>query len=135
MLSDSRDLVRLRDGARRLFEIGRHPAVKSISQSITLMRSDGLTPDDVRSDRELDAWLFSTVKDTWHLVGTCRMGAVDDPRTVVDSDCRVLGVENLRVIDGSVMPEVTRANTNLTCILIAERMADRMLGRVPNLTI
>ena len=63
------------------------------------------------------------------------MGAADDPRTVVDSDCRVLGVENLRVIDGSVMPEVTRANTNLTCILIAERMADRMLGRVPNLTI
>ncbi|MGA7673092.1 MAG: GMC family oxidoreductase N-terminal domain-containing protein, partial [Nitrolancea sp.] len=134
MLSDERDLIRLRDGARRLFDIGRHPAVKSISQSITLTRSDGLTPEDVKSDRDLDAWLISTVKDTWHLVGTCRMGAVDDPRTVVDPDCRVLGVENLRVIDGSVMPEVTRANTNLTCIMIAERMADRILGRIAGLT-
>ncbi len=133
MLSDERDLIRLRDGAHRLFEIGRHPALRSISESITLTRSNGLTPDDVKSDRDLDAWLFSTVKDTWHLVGTCRMGAPDDPRSVVDPNCRVLGVENLRVIDGSVMPEVTRANTNLTCIMIAERMGDRMLGRVPGL--
>ena len=133
MLSDERDLIRLRDGARRLFEIGRHRAVRSISQSVTLTRSDGLTPEDVKGDRELDNWLRSTVKDTWHLVGTCRMGAPDDPRSVVDPDCRVLGVENLRVIDGSVMPEVTRANTNLTCIMIAERMADRMLGRMPRL--
>ena len=54
------------------------------------------------------------------------MGSVDDPRTVVDSDCRVLGVENLRVIDGSIMPEVTRANTNLTCMTIAEHMAVRL---------
>jgi 5-(hydroxymethyl)furfural/furfural oxidase len=135
MLSDERDLIRLRDGARRLFEIGRHRAVRSISESVTLARSDGMTIDDVKSDRDLDAWLFATVKDTWHLVGTCRMGQPDDPRSVVDPDCRVLGVENLRVIDGSVMPEVTRANTNLTCIMIGERMADRMLGRVPNLAI
>ncbi len=133
MLSDERDLMRLRDGARRLFEIGKHPAVRSICESITLTRSDGLTPDQVVSDRALDDWLLATVKDTWHLVGTCRMGAAGDPRSVVDPDCRVLGVENLRVVDGSVMPEVTRANTNLTCIMIAERMADRMLGRVPNL--
>jgi choline dehydrogenase-like flavoprotein len=45
---------------------------------------------------------------------------------VVDSDCQVLGVQNLRVIDGSIMPEVTRANTNLTCMTIAEHMARRL---------
>jgi choline dehydrogenase-like flavoprotein len=54
------------------------------------------------------------------------MGAPDDPRTVVDPDCRVLGVEHLRVIDGSIMPEVTRANTNLPCMTIAEHMAARL---------
>ena len=54
------------------------------------------------------------------------MGAPDDPRIVVDPDCRVLGVENLRVIDGSIMPDVPRANTHLTCMMIGEQMAARL---------
>jgi choline dehydrogenase-like flavoprotein len=72
---------------------------------------------------------MDTARDTWHLVGTCRMGAGDDPRTVVDPQCRVLGVQNLRVIDGSIMPEVTRANTNLPCMTIGEHMAQRLRAR------
>ena len=54
------------------------------------------------------------------------MGSIEDARSVVDPECKVIGVENLRVIDGSIMPEVTRANTNLTCIMIGEHMAARM---------
>jgi 5-(hydroxymethyl)furfural/furfural oxidase len=54
------------------------------------------------------------------------MGAAEDPRSVVDPECRVIGVEGLRVIDGSIMPDVPRANTNLTCMMIAEHMAKRM---------
>ncbi len=80
----------------------------------------------MKSDAALDEWLLSSARDTWHISGTCRMGAVDDQRTVVDSDCRVLGIEHLRVIDGSIMPEVTRANTNLTCMTIAEHMAVKL---------
>ena len=57
------------------------------------------------------------------------MGAPDDPRTVVDPDCRVLGVDNLRVIDGSIMPDVPRANTNLPIMAIAEHMAARLQRR------
>ena len=57
------------------------------------------------------------------------MGAPDDPRTVVTPDCRVLGVEQLRVIDGSIMPDVTRANTNLTCMTIAEHMVANLSKR------
>jgi len=45
---------------------------------------------------------------------------------VVDEQCRVYGIENLRVVDASVMPSIPRANTNLPCIMIAERIADRM---------
>ena len=130
LLSDERDLVRMRDGARRLFQIGRHPAVGSISDGTSLGRgityAAPLTMDDVNDDCALDAWMLATVRDTWHLVGTCRMGAPDDPRTVVDPNCRVLGIQNLRVIDGAIMPEVPRANTNLTCMMIAEHMATRL---------
>lgn len=130
LLSDERDLIRLRDGARRLFAIAAHSAVRAISERVTLStgvtKTTPLTIADVQGDQALDEWLLATVRDTWHLVGTCRMGAVDDPRTVVDPECRVLGVEHLRVIDGSIMPDVPRANTNLTCMTIAEHMAARL---------
>lgn len=130
MLSDERDLIRLRDGARRLFAIGHHAAVRAVSESVSLSRGVmgmlALTIEDICDDSVLDEWMHATVRDTWHLVGTCRMGAPDDPRSVVDPDCRVLGVQNLRVIDGAIMPEVPRANTNLTCMTIAEHMATRI---------
>ncbi len=54
------------------------------------------------------------------------MGAPDDPRSVVDPECRVIGTEGLRVVDASIMPEVPRANTNLTAIMIAEHLAARL---------
>lgn len=130
MLSDERDLTRLRSGVGRLVELATHPTIQAVSERVYPGDRNGDLPwktlNDIRDTRELDRWMMTTVRDTWHLVGTCRMGAVDDPRTVVDSDCRVLGIERLRVIDGSIMPDVTRANTNLTCMTIAEHMAARL---------
>ena len=130
MLSDERDLIRLRDGARRLLDIGHHWAMQAISETIYIgNRREGLngrTLDFVSDDAALDEWLHSSVMDTWHLVGTCPDGLGESRRSVVDPECRVIGVEKLRVIDGSIMPEVTRANTNLTCIMIGEHMAARM---------
>ena len=78
------------------------------------------------SDAELDEWLFAECSDAQHASGTCRMGAPDDTRSVVDPECRVIGCTGLRVIDASIMPEVPRANTHLTTVAIAERMADRL---------
>ncbi|CAN5658185.1 GMC family oxidoreductase N-terminal domain-containing protein [soil metagenome] len=134
LLSDDRDLIRLRDGARRLFTIARHRAFQAISEDVSLSKGVTGTIDfkieDVEgSDRAIDDWMKETVRDTWHLTGTCRMGAADDPRTVVDPDCRVLGIEHLRVVDGSIMPEVTRANTNLPCMTIGEHVAARLRRR------
>jgi 5-(hydroxymethyl)furfural/furfural oxidase len=130
LLSDERDMQRMRAGARDLFEVGRHSAVGAIAERVVLARAvtdhSDLTIDDVTDQRALDRWILESVRDTWHLVGTCRMGAADDPRSVVDPDCGVIGVENLRVIDGSIMPEVPRANTNLTCMAIGEHMAARL---------
>ena len=56
------------------------------------------------------------------------MGAANDPRSVVDPDCRVIGIKGLRVIDASIMPEVPRANTHLTAVMIGERMAAKILN-------
>jgi 5-(hydroxymethyl)furfural/furfural oxidase len=84
--------------------------------------------DQPFSAAELDDWLFAECSDAQHANGTCRMGAPDDPRSVVDPECRVLGCTGLRVIDASIMPEVPRANTHLTTVAIAESMADRLKG-------
>jgi choline dehydrogenase-like flavoprotein len=71
-------------------------------------------------EQRLRAWLRERATGFFHPVGTCAIG------TVVDAECRVKGRQGLRVIDASVMPVITRANTNLTTIMLAERMADRL---------
>ena len=125
MLSDERDLVRLRDGYKRLHQLVEHPAVEAISDGIASFVG-GAAPPDLSSDAALDAWLLANCQDTQHPVGPCRMGSADDPRSVVDPSCRVIGVEGLRVIDASVMPENVRANTHLTTVMIAEHMAAKL---------
>jgi choline dehydrogenase-like flavoprotein len=59
-----------------------------------------------------------------HSSGTCKMGPASDPMAVVDAHGRVHGLQRLRVVDASIMPDVIRANTNATTIMLAERMAD-----------
>ncbi len=77
-------------------------------------------------DRDrLTEWTLKSVTHGWHACGTCRIGTPDDPEAVVDSDCRVIGVEGLSVVDASVMPAIVSANTNLTTMMIAEKIADK----------
>jgi 5-(hydroxymethyl)furfural/furfural oxidase len=125
MLSDERDLVRLRHGMRRLMDVARHPAVSAIHDGFFSWVA-GDARIEPPTEGELDDWLFANAQDTQHPVGTCRMGRADDPRSVVDPECRVIGVEGLRVIDASIMPENVRANTHLTTVMIAEHMAAKL---------
>jgi choline dehydrogenase len=129
MLADERDLIRLRDGLKRLRAIIDHQAIDAISEScFTYLLSgedQGMPAEDATQD-EIDKWLIENCQETHHPVGTCRMGRPDDPRSVVDPDCRVIGLEGLRVIDASIMPECPRANLHLNCVMIAEHMAARM---------
>jgi choline dehydrogenase len=127
LLADERDLVRMRDGIRRVFELASHPAISAIAEPV-LVGETGRSMDDFREERQLDEWLEAKCSDYVHAVGTCRMGPVDDPQAVVDPDGRVIGVEGLRVVDASIMPEVPRANTHLTTVMIAEHVAARMKG-------
>ena len=76
------------------------------------------------SDAELDALIAAEHTAFYHGVGTCAMGAWDDESTVVDPECRVRGVERLRIVDASVIPTVPRSNTNLVVTALAERAAE-----------
>ncbi len=83
----------------------------------------------VQSDADLEKFVRDTGAITLHPVGTCKMGVETDPMAVVDDQLRVRGVEGLRVIDASVMPNVPGGNTNAPTIMIAEKAADLLRGR------
>jgi 5-(hydroxymethyl)furfural/furfural oxidase len=76
----------------------------------------------------LDEYVRSTAMGIKHLSCTCRMGQDDDPRAVTHTDGTVKGVSGLRVVDASVMPNLPRCNTNLTTMMIAEKMSDKILN-------
>ena len=85
-----------------------------------------LTTEVVNSNSALETFVRENCTTIFHPVGTAKMGPDNDPTAVVDQYCRVRGVEGLRVVDASIMPNIVRANTNLTCIMIGERVADWM---------
>ena len=84
------------------------------------------------SEAKLRDWIRSNVRGSWHVSGTCRMGNQEDECAVLDSECRVKGVENLRVVDASIMPFIISGNTMLTTIMAAEKISDHIKesGRV-----
>ena len=84
--------------------------------------------DDVQTDDEIDDWIRSNAETAYHVSCTARMGASDDPFAVVDSDCKVLGIDGLRVVDSSIFPEITNGNLNAPTIMVAERAADIIRG-------
>ncbi|WP_028923595.1 GMC family oxidoreductase [Pseudonocardia acaciae] len=128
MLSDPRDLSRMRTGVRLLLDLGRSGHVKAITDGTLDQVNEGLLAV-VDDDAALDEHLLATIADGQHATSTCRMGDPSAPTTVVDPDCRVLGTEALHVVDASVFPSCPRANPNLATIMAAELMADRLPGR------
>lgn len=82
----------------------------------------------MRDEEAIAEWVKSSVWPGWHVSGTCRLGADDDPMAVLDAHCRVRGVAGLRVVDASIMPSICSANTNITTIAIAEKAADLILN-------
>ena len=85
----------------------------------------------VETDDQIDAFLREHVESAYHPCGTARMGRRSDPMAVVDAECRVIGVDGLRVADSSVFPQVTNGNLNAPSIMVGEKAADHILGRTP----
>ncbi len=86
---------------------------------------------DLVSDADLDSFIRDHAESAYHPCGTARIGRRDDPLAVVDPDCRVIGVEGLRVADSSIFPRVTNGNLNAPSIMVGEKAADHLLGRTP----
>ncbi|KAG7472261.1 hypothetical protein MATL_G00106980 [Megalops atlanticus] len=85
----------------------------------------------VQSDKEIDAFVRQKADSAYHPSCTCKMGQPSDPMAVVDPETRVLGVENLRVVDASIMPSVVSGNLNAPTIMMAEKAADIIKGLPP----
>ncbi|AMX99560.1 choline dehydrogenase [Mesorhizobium ciceri] len=85
----------------------------------------------VQSDDDLDIFIRDHAESAYHPCGTCKMGRADDVMSVVDPECRVIGVEGLRVADSSIFPRVTNGNLNAPSIMTGEKASDHILGRTP----
>ncbi|WP_092690698.1 GMC family oxidoreductase [Halorientalis regularis] len=126
MLSDRRDLVRLREGVKHAVELLDTEPMRSIRAGPPVLEThDGSAePIDVSDDAALEDQIKRNVAQYYHPVGTCRMGALDDPGAVVTPQCQVGGVEDLFVVDASIMPTTVRAHTNLATVALAERAVE-----------
>jgi choline dehydrogenase len=118
-LTDPWDRERMRGAVRLCVRI-----VEGEESRKVLVQRLSPNDHDLATDESLDRWLLANVGTQHHSVGTCKMGPDSDSMAVVDQFCRVRGIERLRVVDASVMPDVIRANTNATTVMIAERVAD-----------
>ncbi|MDF2369289.1 MAG: choline dehydrogenase [Rhizobiaceae bacterium] len=86
---------------------------------------------DVQTDDQLDAFIAEHAESAYHPCGTCKMGRADDAMSVVDAQCRVIGVDRLRVADSSIFPEITNGNLNGPSIMVGEKASDHILGKSP----
>ena len=85
----------------------------------------------VQTDDQLDAFIAEHAESAYHPCGTCKMGRTDDAMSVVDAQCRVIGVDRLRVADSSIFPEITNGNLNGPSIMVGEKASDHILGKSP----
>ena len=113
------DKKRMREAIHKAIELGNHASFKDIIEK----RVDP-TDEDLESDIDLNKWLLKNSMTGQHISGTCKMGPSSDKMSVVNQYGKVHSVENLFLADSSIMPHCIRANTNVTTMMIGERMSD-----------
>jgi 4-pyridoxate dehydrogenase len=124
-LATDKDWATLRAGVRLVREIGRQTPLASFA-------TGEISPGpDCRSDAAIDAHIRATAITVHHPLGTRKMARPSDTAAVVDPDLKVLGVDALRIVDASVMPDLVGGNINAAVIMIAEKAADLIRGRPP----
>jgi choline dehydrogenase-like flavoprotein len=117
-LTTDEDRAAMLAGVRIALEIAGQPALQAIAR-------EPLSVPDSDSEEDIWNWVRRATQTVYHPASTCSIGEV------VDSELRVYGVEGLRVVDASVMPTVTRANTHAPTMMIAEKASDLILGKAP----
>ena len=118
-LEDERDLKRMREMVRLAIKLSEHPAFEPIIES----RIEP-TEEEAATQEGLDEYILREISTGQHSSGTCKMGPSSDPMAVVDQYGKVHGLQGLRVVDASIMPDCIRANTNVTTMMIGERISD-----------
>jgi len=125
-LSAPGDLPRLREGFRRARDVARQKSLDPFRGAET-----GPGPG-ANNDADIDAWIRRTAITAHHPAGTCPMGI--GPDRVLDPELRVRGIERLRVVDASAMPDLVSAHINACVLMMAEKAADLIRGRAVNTT-
>lgn len=120
-LSEEGDRMEMRDAFRFARETLAQPAFKKLDGG------EVVPGPAISSDTSIDEYIRNTASSAYHPVGTCKMGDRSKSDTVVDSSCKVVGIESLRVIDASIMPNIISSNTNAATMMIAEKMSDHIL--------
>jgi choline dehydrogenase len=118
-LAEPADLERITRGVEIARELGNAKAFGDV-------RKEEFSPGRI-GKREMREFIQRNCATFWHPVGSCKMGT--DPTSVVDPQCRVHGVQGLRVVDASVMPRITTANTNAPSMMIAQKASDLIVRR------
>jgi choline dehydrogenase len=124
LLAESADRERMQRGVRLAWELFTDDRLAAMREAPVVWSQSAID-----SERALDHLMLATVRGGWHPVGTLRMGAVSDSMAVVDQAGRVHGVRGLWIADGSILPQVPSVPTNLTCMLVAERVAREFLAK------
>ena len=150
MRSKSRGTIRLRDGnpsslPKIKFNYMSHPSdwedfrkcihiVRKIfsQNAFDSLRGAEIQPgSNVQTDQDLNNFIKKNVESAYHPCGTCKIGSAKDPMAVVDNECKVFGVENLRVVDSSIFPSITNGNINAPTIMVGEKASDHIMGKTP----
>ena len=122
-MSTEQDWIDFRAAIRLAREVFAQPAFAPF------VRHEILPGPDADTDEALDAAIRDHAESAYHPCGTCRMGATGDPGAVVDPECRVIGVDGLRVADSSIFPRIPNGNLNAPSIMVGEKASDHLLGR------
>jgi len=124
-LETERDIQDWRDCIRLTREILNQPALDEY-------RGEEESPGiEVNTDNQIDTWVRANVESAYHPSCTCKMGADSDSMAVVNSSGKVIGIEKLRVVDSSIFPSITNGNLNAPTLMVAEKLADVILGNKP----
>ena len=118
-LTDPVDFERTREGVRHAVRLGEGREFRGIFDGRA-----GPSDDELASDDALDRWILANLYTAFHSSGTCKMGPTTDPMAVVDQYCRLYGVEGVRVVDASIMPDIPRGDLTCSVVMIAEHASD-----------